>query len=151
MRGERPLENGNGEVDEQFWAKAAEEQERTGTEEAEGGLADAMPFPTQFFDDDDDGPAFNDNYEAAIGDISPTLPGEQDLLAQVEGQERRVKPAAVNFTKRAKRVDVRKLKENIWRGLDIVIPPKKNEDQMVRFNSNTHWSALADLTRLGHG
>lgn len=131
MRGERPLENGDGEVDEQYWAKAAEEQQRTGTEEVEGGLADTLPFPTQFFDDDDDGPAYADNYEAAIGDIPPILPGEQDLLAQVEGQERRVKPAAVNFAKRAKRVDVRKLKENIWRGLEIVIPPKKNEDEMV--------------------
>ncbi|KZV77026.1 hypothetical protein PENSPDRAFT_741108 [Peniophora sp. CONT] len=130
MRGERPLENGDGEVDEQFWAKAAEEQQRTGTEEAEGGLADTQPFPSQIFDDDDDGPAYADNYEATINDIPPILPGEQDLLAQVEGQERRVKPQAVNFAKRAKRVDVRKLKENIWRGLEIVIPPKKNEDEM---------------------
>ncbi|VDC01866.1 unnamed protein product [Peniophora sp. CBMAI 1063] len=130
MRGDRPLETGDGEVDEQFWAKAAEDQQRAGTEEAEGGLAETLPLPTQFFDDDDDGMAYNDNYEAPVGDIPPIHPGEQDLLAQVEGQERRVKPAAVNFAKRAKRVDVRKLKENIWRGLEIVIPPKKNGDEM---------------------
>jgi len=33
----------------------------------------------------------------------------------------------VNYAKRAKRVDVRKLKDNIWKGLDIVVQQKKSE------------------------
>ncbi len=33
----------------------------------------------------------------------------------------------MNYAKRAKRVDVRKLKENIWRGLDIVVPEEGEE------------------------
>jgi hypothetical protein len=37
----------------------------------------------------------------------------------------------VNYAKRAKRVDVRRLKENIWKGLDIVVPhanPEVNDE-----------------------
>jgi condensin complex subunit 2 len=66
--------------------------------------------------------------------------GEQDLLAATAGQTRRVRPEFVNYAKKAKRVDVRKLKENIWRGLDIKIaelkePQDENEDDpMVRTN-----------------
>ena len=54
--------------------------------------------------------------------------GEQDLLAATQGQTRRVRPETVNYAKRAKRVDVRKLKENIWKGLDIVIAKTKLDD-----------------------
>ena len=54
--------------------------------------------------------------------------GEQDLLAATQGQTRRVRPEFVNYAKRAKRVDVRRLKENIWKGLGIVVPKKKVED-----------------------
>ena len=53
---------------------------------------------------------------------------EQDLLAATQGQTRRVRPELVNYAKRAKRVDVRKLKDNIWKNLDIVIPPQKDEN-----------------------
>ena len=88
-----------------------------------------MPFATQFFHDDyDDGGGFDDVYDAG----APVEAGEQDLLAATQGQSRRVKPETVNYAKRAKRVDVRKLKENIWKGLDIVTPPVEDgEDVMV--------------------
>ena len=91
---------------------------------ANGG---AIPFNTQFFHDDyDDGPGFDDD-----GDAGEPLPdidaGEQDLLAATAGQTRRVRPEFVNYAKRAKRVDVRKLKDNIWRGLDITIAEAKVE------------------------
>lgn len=57
-------------------------------------------------------------------------PGERDLLAETQGQSRRVRPETVNYARRAKRVDVRKLKENIWKGLDIVVPPSQGlEDE----------------------
>lgn len=92
-----------------------------------------MPFNTQFFHDDyDDGPGFDDVYdEDGIG--APDADGEQDLLAATAGQTRRVRPALVNYARRAKRVDVRKLKDNIWKGLDIVTsPPPEIEDSMVK-------------------
>jgi hypothetical protein len=42
-----------------------------------------------------------------------------------------VRPEFVNYAKRAKRVDVRKLKENIWKGLDIVVPEPVDGDEMA--------------------
>lgn len=61
--------------------------------------------------------------------------GEQDLLALSQNTRRRVRPERVNYAKRAKRVDVRKLKENIWKNLDIVVPAteEEEEDAMVSF------------------
>lgn len=131
MRGQpvRFNENGDGEVDEQFWAQAAANQaaERAAAENDETGDGLNIPFNTQFFDNDyDDGPGFDDGFDgdgAAMEDA-----GEQDLLAATQGQTRRVRPEFVNYAKRAKRVDVRKLKENIWKGLDIKVGKPKDEE-----------------------
>ena len=97
----------------------------------------AIPFNTQFFHDDyDDGPGFDDIYDGdADGLPSATAlgvdvdAGERDLLAETQGQSRRVRPEMVNYARRAKRVDVRKLKENIWKGLDIVVPPNQGTEE----------------------
>ena len=94
---------------------------------AQGG--GAIPFNTQFFHDDfDDAPGFDDVYDGDGGPSTIVEPGEQDLLAATAGQTRRVRPEYVNYAKRAKRVDVRKLKENIWKNLEIVVPEKKEEE-----------------------
>jgi hypothetical protein len=89
------------------------------------GDGSSIPFNTQFFhDDDDDGPGFDDGFD---GDLAGTAdPEEQDLLANTQGKTRRVRPEFIKYTKRAKRVDVRKLKENIWKGLKI---PTLDEQQ----------------------
>lgn len=111
----------------------------------------AIPFNTQFFHDDyDDGPGFDDDGDAgeALPDIDA---GEQDLLAATAGQARRIRPEFVNYAKKAKRVDVRKLKENIWRGLDIKIAEAKEEgdedDSMVIFHSCHYDSKLKLIFR----
>jgi condensin complex subunit 2 len=98
------------------------------TNAAAGG--GAIPFNTQFFHDDyDDAPGFDDGFDGE-GGAPEADAGDQDLLAATQGQTRRIKPEFVNYAKRAKRVDVRKLKENIWKGLNIVV--EKNErEQMV--------------------
>jgi len=97
---------------------------------ANGG---AIPFNTQFFHDDyDEGPGFDDVFDGADGDNGISVePGEQDLLAATQGQTRRVRPEFVNYAKRAKRVDVRKLKENIWKGLDIVVSDNQDSDDAM--------------------
>ncbi|KIK61593.1 hypothetical protein GYMLUDRAFT_42605 [Collybiopsis luxurians FD-317 M1] len=119
--------NADGEIDENYWAQAAAHQANGGDGDMDDGAnGDAIPFNTQFFHDEYDGPGFDDAYDDDGGDGAPPDPGEQDLLAGTQGQTRRVKPEAVRFTKRAKRVDVRKLKENIWKGLDIDVPPPHN-------------------------
>ncbi|KAJ6504878.1 condensin complex subunit 2/barren [Mycena vitilis] len=132
MRGHkvRYNEDGDGEVDENFWAQAAADQAagRDGNDDDDAtGGGGAIPFNTQFFHDDyDDGPGFDDD-DGEGGGPAEVEPGEQDLLAATQGKTRRVKPEFVNYAKRAKRVDVRKLKDNIWKGLDIVVSQTKPE------------------------
>ena len=164
MRGQRASlnENGDGEVDENFWAQAAADQAagRAASDGEEGGTfipchltsvsltsetslmlagdGSSIPFNTQFFHDDyDDGPGFDDGFD---GDLPGTAdPGEQDLLADTQGRTRRVRPEFIKYTKRAKRVDVRKLKENIWRGLKIPTPDDQQPadiEAMVRVRKN---------------
>ncbi|KAL5513141.1 hypothetical protein ACEPAH_3539 [Sanghuangporus vaninii] len=137
MRGNRArLNDSDGEVDERFWAQAAADQAagRHGDDAEEGGTNGAIPFNTQFFHDEyDDGPGFDDIYDGDGGGDALGMdvePGERDLLAETQGVSRRVRPETVNYARRAKRVDVRKLKENIWRGLDIIVPPSQGlEDE----------------------
>ncbi|KAF8141674.1 condensin complex subunit 2/barren [Boletus edulis] len=135
MRGQRVRFNeaGDGEVDENFWAQAAADQAagRLAQEEGDENGDAPAPFNTQFFNDDDDGPAFDDLYEGDGDGIVPEDAGEQDLLAATQSMTRRVRPASVNYAKRAKRVDVRKLKENIWNGLDIKISEHGEEEMDI--------------------
>ena len=63
------------------------------------------------------------------GDIRDDAEAEQELLSNVQGTSRRVRPEFVNYAKRAKRVDVRKLKDNIWKNLDIIVPETKEDDE----------------------
>ncbi|EJD07497.1 barren [Fomitiporia mediterranea MF3/22] len=145
MRGNRARLNANdGEVDERFWAQAAADQAagRQADDGEEGMFTGAIPFNTQFFHDEyDDGPGFDDIYDGDAGGEGLGIdaePGERDLLAETQGTSRRVRPETVNYARRAKRVDVRKLKENIWKGLDIVVPPSQgleNEEEDTTLDS----------------
>lgn len=93
-------------------------------------MDDAPFLNTQFFSEDyDDAPAFDDVFAGAAPDVDDD---DHDLLAETQGYVRRVRPETVKYSKRAKRVDVRKLKDNIWKGLDITVPPVKSEEEMVR-------------------
>ncbi|KIJ55401.1 hypothetical protein M422DRAFT_24001 [Sphaerobolus stellatus SS14] len=140
MRGRRVrINEDDGEVDENFWAQAAADQ-AAGLHAADvDETADdgGIPFNTQFFHDDyDDGPGFDDVYEGdAPGPAETSSAEDQDLLAATQGQGRRVRPEFVNYAKRAKRVDVRKLKENIWKGLNIVVSHGQKDDEDVSMAS----------------
>ncbi|KAH9479636.1 Condensin complex subunit 2 [Psilocybe cubensis] len=126
MRGTSKRGNvAEGEIDENFWAQAAANQAANRDYDPDADESAPAPFNTQFFHEDDFGGGFDDGFDADVGGMADEDAGEQDLLAATQGQTRRVKPQAVNYTKRAKRVDVRKLKENIWKGLDIVVAKKK--------------------------
>jgi len=96
----------------------------------------AIPFNTQFFHDDfddGDGPGFDDGDDGGgIGSAAPGGEGDElDLMATLAGSSRRVRPQYVNYAKKAKRVDVRKLKENIWKSLDIKVPVPKDPDESM--------------------
>ncbi|WVQ75709.1 hypothetical protein IAR50_005339 [Cryptococcus sp. DSM 104548] len=130
--------NENGEIDENFWANAAAERAEGENENDEFGSGPA-PFESQFFQDDDDGydvgpdmPAMMDfGDEPLVVYDENGLPiagvgadgGEEDLLAGTQGIElRRARPETVHFAKKAKRVDVKRLKDDIWSGLKSLIP-----------------------------
>ncbi|ODN76393.1 hypothetical protein L198_08077 [Cryptococcus wingfieldii CBS 7118] len=139
--------NENGEIDENFWANAAAERAEGDVDNDEFGSAPA-PFESQFFQDDDDGydggadmPAIMDyDDEPLITYDENGLPipvaggdgGEEDLLAGTQGMElKRARPETVHFAKKAKRVDVKRLKDDIWSGLKTLIPdgpPPTDED-----------------------
>jgi condensin complex subunit 2 len=99
------------------------------------GGSTRLHLDTQFFaeDFDDDLPGF-DGFDGDAGAADADA-GEQDLLAATSGQTRRVRPETVNYAKRAKRVDVRKLKDNIWNSLEITVPPSNDENAMARSSS----------------
>ncbi|KZP01619.1 barren [Calocera viscosa TUFC12733] len=122
----------DGEVDERFWAQAAADQAGglfAADQTQDGG---AIPFGTQFFMDDfDDGGGFDD--DGFPGPVQ-TMDEEGDLLAATQEQLKRVRPEFVNYSKRAKRVDVRKLKENIWKGLNIVVDHAAKDDKEAKMD-----------------
>lgn len=178
MRGRRVKinEDGDGEVDVNFWAQAAADQANGRREDDDGdegfyyisplhmpskaythnlGGSGNVPFNTQFFQDDyDDGGGFGPSFDDD-GDGPPQgVDGDEDLLTQ--NPKKRIRPETFNYAKRAKRVDVRKLKDNIWKGLDIVVPHKKDiadeerdEDEMVSLNLFLHTLMGTDTVKKG--
>lgn len=137
------------EMDEAYWAKRKEEEEREG-EKARKGDYDAnffadddagLPFAGGIPDDDDDdeqGPAgFTDAREmlspppstegGVMNGLSASqtdsqapmanmLPGSFGSQLVMQGG-RRLRPEYVNYARVAKKVDVRRLKENMWMGM----------------------------------
>lgn len=136
------------EMDEAYWAKRKEDEDRDGDEARKGDydanfFADddaGLPFAGGIPDDDDDDeqgpPGFTDAREM----LSP--PPSQDggamdglPLSQTDSQApmnmlpgsfgsqlvtqggKRLRPEYVNYARVAKKVDVRRLKENLWRGM----------------------------------
>ncbi|MCJ1227405.1 hypothetical protein MMC12_004060, partial [Toensbergia leucococca] len=120
---------------------------------------DGLAFPGGPPDDDDE---FADAREA----FSPGIeggPGAGDqgidgILAGVDGnqeggfgsqlvtQSRRLRPEYVQYARVAKKVDVRRLKEEMWRGIGfeenssaqappLLQPASKNEDECLKFTS----------------
>ena len=114
----------------------------------EDGDDQAIPFNTQFFHDDfddGDGPGFDDGDDGGgIGSVAPGAEGDEpDLMATLAGTSRRVRPQYVNYAKKAKRVDVRKLKENIWKSLDIKVPASKDLDESMVRTFDFFWSLFS--------
>jgi condensin complex subunit 2 len=139
MRRQGPPTGADGEVDEHFWARQAAEQAATSADMDDDTQGDGgIPFDTQFFHDDgDDGPGFDDDMD--MGDMGMGFSDEvghrsleeEDLLAATQGQQvRRVRPEFIQYAKKAKRVDVKKLKENIWKSLEIVAENVEEEDEV---------------------
>ena len=99
---------------------------------ADGGNGSA-PFETQFFNDDgdgDDGGDFGFGADSPLGGGGgiPNFEEDDDLWAGTQGQQlKRTRPENVHFAKKAKRVDVKRLKDDIWTGLRSLVPEPEQE------------------------
>ncbi|BGP35636.1 hypothetical protein JCM10296v2_007477 [Rhodotorula toruloides] len=127
--------NEAGAADVQFWAQAGGEGDAMAMQ-MEGDMGGMDPMDHDFGggpdNDDDDPPPFDtqwlvsgdtDDLPDPDADIEADLP--DDLAAATQGQLRRVRPEQVTYAKRAKRVDVKKLKDSIWKELEEVVVPVK--------------------------
>jgi condensin complex subunit 2 len=116
---------GKEEVDEQFWAK---QNEQAFGEEAQGN------YDANFFQDDGFNPMGDDDHDEFVDardGLSPpegtegldTVGGAEQVMpdgpfgAQLVTQSRRLRPEYVQYARVAKKVDVRRLKEEIWKEL----------------------------------
>ncbi|KAH7188630.1 condensin complex subunit 2/barren [Fusarium flagelliforme] len=139
-----------GEMDEAFWAKQKAPQNTDETALPEGDYDanffqdDGMPFPGGGDLDDDDDLEFADareHFSPGIdgqggltegGGLTDLLNGETVTNTGAFGttlvtQTRRVRPEYVQYARVAKKVDVRRLKEELWKGMDNDILGKQPE------------------------
>ncbi|KOS18812.1 Condensin complex subunit 2 [Escovopsis weberi] len=127
-----------GELDEAFWAQQKAPEEAAppqGNYDANFFQDDGLPFAGGGMNDDDDELEFADAQEhlapgmagdpgaAANGGMTAMLTGEMTTMgafgSQLVTQTRRVRPEYVQFARVAKKVDVRRLKEEIWKGMGL--------------------------------
>lgn len=81
------------------------------------------------------------------------MPGGLDEDDPFAGTQdvKRVKPEAVNYAKRAKRVDVKRLKDNIWKGLKIPAVTSKDNDAEAEVSALGNLQCSITLTPLCAG
>lgn len=124
-----------GEVDEAFWAKKNEDADAAPVDD--DGAPVQGNYDADFFQDDgldvagpgmDDEDVFadaRDHFSPPPGDpnapapLGEVLNGTQNgpFGAQLVTQSRRLRPEYVQYARVAKKVDVRRLKEEMWRGI----------------------------------
>jgi condensin complex subunit 2 len=124
-----PVLKAHEDVDEAYWAKHGAEhdgqnQDAKGDYDADFFQDDGLPMLGALEDDDD--MEFADAREtflpANAGEIDAAAvaaqgDGENDgFAANLVAQSRRVRPEYVQYARVAKKVDVRRLKEEMWRG-----------------------------------
>ncbi|CAK4013110.1 chromosome condensation complex Condensin, subunit H [Lecanosticta acicola] len=132
----------NGEVDEAYWAShngvasqphPLDDDAVQGDYDANFFQDDGLPMAGGAMDEDDDefadarealSPGI-DEVDAAVGSTGagidsvagPQEPGNEAFGANLVAQSRRMRPEYVQYARVAKKVDVRRLKEEMWRGI----------------------------------
>lgn len=160
-----------GEMNEAFWAaqKAPMQSIEGNGEDLPQGDYDAnffqddgLPFAGGLDDDDDldefadardhfspgADPAAMDTIGAtgAFNGLTVTNPADLAFGTMLVTQNRRVRPEYVNYARVAKKVDVRRLKDSLWKGMDMekldeVCMPKSTGFR-VKTNQTSSWSHL---------
>ncbi|GAM89271.1 hypothetical protein ANO11243_073080 [Dothideomycetidae sp. 11243] len=113
-----------GEVDEAYWANNANipeplpEDVLPGAYDADFFQDDGLSPPGAADDDNDD---FADAHETLAPPLmDQAMPSDGAAFgAQLVAQSRRARPEYVQYARVAKKVDVRRLKEEMWRGLGM--------------------------------
>ncbi|KAF9392770.1 hypothetical protein CPB97_010146 [Podila verticillata] len=119
-KGEEPESYNLTFPDEQFWASHT-----NNVDESDVGALTEQLDNTQIYndyvEDDEDDYGFQDQgfYAPGAGMVGlGLLDGDgNDYASQLVSQPKRVKATYINFSKTAKKVDVKKLKDNIWKEL----------------------------------
>jgi condensin complex subunit 2 len=127
----RAQEIPEGEIDEQYWAKKEEAEAEAGAQ----GDYDANFFNDAGFggaggmdDDDDEFADAHEHFSPPLDEDGQAQPMAEDARpssqdgpfgTQLVTQSRRLRPEYVQYARVAKKVDVRRLKEEIWRGLAL--------------------------------
>ncbi|KAI9718801.1 MAG: hypothetical protein M1828_006563 [Chrysothrix sp. TS-e1954] len=132
-----------GPMDEAFWARQQAEMLNAPSTAADGGAQ--ASYDANFFQDDglevpggglpdDDDEEFADARETfspgrlgnSLGPAADSIDGvlasggqDNGFGAQLVTQSRRIRPEYVQYARVAKKVDVRRLKEEMWRGLGL--------------------------------
>ena len=138
QRNVNQVELPDGEMDEAFWARkendgnkgAADDDVPQGDYDANFFQDDGLGFPNGPPDDDEEfadareafspGGAANQGAESqGMDGVLATAEGSQEgaFGTQLVTQSRRLRPEYVQYARVAKKVDVRRLKEEMWRGI----------------------------------
>lgn len=129
----RREEGAEGVIDEAYWATHAHEQPGAdedgpvqGNYDADFFNDDALPFAGGFGDDDDDFADARDHFspqpsQLPLGTQATDMPGSQANAfgADLVSQSRRFRPEYVQYARVAKKIDVKKLKENLWTSMGL--------------------------------
>jgi condensin complex subunit 2 len=127
-------------VDEAYWADQGQEGEGDdiqGNYDADFFQDDGLPMPGGPIDDEDVFADARDHFSPPPDAPEATLPidgmlpsSQTDAFgAQLVTQSRRFRPEYVQYARVAKKVDVKRLKDELWKGIgfeDISGPPQPN-------------------------
>lgn len=133
--GQQTSDNEVPELDEAFWAQkenpiTAAEEDVKGDYDANFFQDDGLPMAGGIDDDEDDfvdardhlspTPGMDGNVIGNIINGSTVLNGEEGAFgSQLVTQSRRLRPEYVQYARVAKKVDVRRLKEELWKGMEV--------------------------------
>ncbi|GAO13791.1 hypothetical protein UVI_02004860 [Ustilaginoidea virens] len=135
------------EMDEAFWAKQKAPEDTVlpeGNYDANFFQDDGLPFPGGDDADDDDDLEFADAREHLSPDGDAGMTEAGGMTAMLGGETftnaafghtlvtstRRIRPEYVNYARKATKVDVRRLKQEIWKGMafdQLEAPPHGNQ------------------------
>ncbi|KAI5283219.1 hypothetical protein KEM54_002309 [Ascosphaera aggregata] len=141
-------------IDETFWANQKNPADTSAEEGAQGAYDanffaddDGLAYRDGLPDDDDDNAPFVDAAEnlistdATIGGTTGLatllnqtgIPESQGFGSQLVTQGgRRVRPEYIAYAKTAKKVDVRRLKDTMWKGMGEKLPESKDYDSAAK-------------------